>query len=139
MTQYYPVVQTKDVEGTAEFFKTHFGFISKFDSDWYIHLQSEADQHVNLAVLQYDHETIPEVGRGLASGVILNFEVEDVDAEYKKMKVAGIDIVKELQDEEFGQRHFIARDPNGILLDVITPIPPNANFLANYDASELPA
>ena len=139
LTQYYPVIQTDDVEGTAEFYKTHFGFVSRFDSDWYIHLQSETDEHVNLAILQHDHETIPAAGRGKTSGVILNFEIEDVDAEYDKIKAAGVSIVKELQDEAFGQRHFIAQDPNGILIDVIKPIPPSEEFLANYDASALPA
>ena len=139
LTQYYPVIQTDDVEGTAEFYKTHFGFVSRFDSDWYIHLQSETDEHVNLAILQHDHETIPAAGRGKTSGVILNFEIEDVDTEYDKIKAAGVSIVKELQDEAFGQRHFIAQDPNGILIDVIKPIPPSEEFLANYDASALPA
>ncbi len=139
LTQYYPVIQTDDVEGTAEFYKTHFGFVSRFDSDWYIHLQSETDEHVNLAILQHDHETIPAAGRGKTSGVILNFEIDDVDAEYDKIKAASVNIVKELQDEAFGQRHFIAQDPNGILIDVIKPIPPSEEFLANYDASALPA
>ncbi|MEP2978948.1 MAG: VOC family protein [Lentilitoribacter sp.] len=139
LTQYYPVVQTNDVEGTAKFYKTHFGFVSRFDSDWYIHLQSEIDEHVNLAVLQHDHETIPEVGRGISSGVILNFEVEDVDAEYEKMNSADVKIAKPLQDEVFGQRHFIALDPNGVLIDVIKPIPPSDEFVANYDANALPA
>lgn len=139
LTQYYPVIQTDDVEGTAEFYKTHFGFVSRFDSDWYIHLQSETDEYVNLAVLQHDHETIPKAGRGKTSGVILNFEIDDVDAEYDKIKAAGVGIVKELQDEAFGQRHFIAQDPNGILIDVIKPIPPSEEFLENYDASALPA
>ncbi|MEO9460358.1 MAG: VOC family protein [Lentilitoribacter sp.] len=139
LTQYYPVVQTKDVEGTAEFYKTHFGFVSRFDSDWYIHLQSETDEHINLAVLQHDHETIPEVGRGVSAGVILNFEVDDVDIEYEKMNSAGVRIVKDLQNEEFGQRHFIALDPNGILIDIIKPIPPSDEFVASYDSSALPA
>lgn len=139
LTQYYPVIQTDDVEGTAEFYKTHFGFVSRFDSDWYIHLQSETDEHVNLAVLQHDHETIPASGRGKTSGVIINFEIDDVDKEYNKMKTAGVSIIKDLQNEAFGQRHFIAQDPNGILIDVIKPIPPSDEFLANYDVSALPA
>ncbi len=139
LTQYYPVIQTDDVEGTAEFYETHFGFVSRFDSDWYIHLQSETDEHVNLAILQHDHETIPAAGRGKTSGVILNFEIDDVDAEYDKIKAAGVNIVKTLRDEAFGQRHFIAQDPNGILIDVIKPIPPSEEFLENYDASALPA
>ena len=32
----------------------------------------------------------------------------------------------------FGQRHFITADPNGVLIDVIKPIPPSAAFVENY-------
>lgn len=137
-TQYYPVIQTGDVAGTTGFYVSNFRFKVVFDSDWYTHLQSEEDETVNLAILRYDHETIPEVGRGLASGVILNFEVDDVDGEYQKAREAGLPIVKSLRDETFGQRHFITRDPNGVLIDVIKPIPPASDFAENYKEA-LPA
>jgi hypothetical protein len=39
-----------------------------------------------------------------------------------------------LRDEAFGQRHFIVRDPNGVLIDVIQPIAPDEAFLAQYAA-----
>ena len=41
--------------------------------------------------------------------------------------------------EAFGQRHFIPADPNGVLIDVIKPIPPSAEFAANYEEPALPA
>ena len=43
-----------------------------------------------------------------------------------------------LTDEAFGQRHFITADPNGVLIDVITPIPPSAEFAAAYAPEALP-
>lgn len=43
-----------------------------------------------------------------------------------------------LRDEDFGQRHFITRDPNGVLIDVIKPIPPSADFAALYASEALP-
>lgn len=131
-TQYYPVIQTDDVEGTSAFYQQHFGFLSLFETDWYVHLQSEVDSSVNLAILAHDHETIPPEGRGLTSGLILNFEVEDVDAEYERAVSGGLPVVKSLRDEPFGQRHFITRDPNGLLIDVITPAPPAPEFIAAY-------
>lgn len=33
-----------------------------------------------------------------------------------------------LRDEAFGKRHFITTDPNGVPVDVITPIPPSADY-----------
>jgi len=137
-TSYYPVIMTGDVVGTAGFYAKHFSFEPKFTSDWYIHLQSIADASVNLAILDGQHETVPEQARGLVSGLLLNFEVDDPDALYQKVQAAGLPILKSLRDEPFGQRHFITADPNGVLIDVIKPIPPSAEFMAQYEASSLP-
>jgi uncharacterized glyoxalase superfamily protein PhnB len=127
-TSYYPVLMTGDVPGTAAFYVENFRFKPLFESDWYVHLQSSEDESVNLAILDGDHETIPAVARGRASGVLINFEVEDVDAEYQRARVAGLPILLELRDEAFGQRHFITRDPNGVLIDVIKVIPYSGEF-----------
>lgn len=136
-TQYYPVIQTGDVSGTTAFYVENFRFKVMFDSDWYTHLQSEEDEAVNLAILQQDHPTVPLEGRGHVSGMILNFEVEDVDREYDLARESGLPIIKELVDEPFGQRHYITRDPNGVLIDVIKPIPPTPEFLAQYQEGAL--
>ena len=132
-TQFYPVIMTDKVQETADFYISHFRFRPAFASDWYIHLQSTEDEAVNIAVLDGTHETIPEAGRGrVAGGVILNFEVEDVDAEYARATKAGLPILLALRDEAFDQRHFITADPNGVLIDLITPIPPSPEFAAQY-------
>lgn len=133
VTSYYPVLMTDEVEATARFYETHFGFRRAFSADWYVHLQSESDPSVNLAVLDDSHETIPAAARGQSvGGLLLNFEVEDVDGEYARATAAGLPILLDIRDEEFGQRHFITRDPNGVLIDMIKPIPPSAAFLAHY-------
>lgn len=132
-SQYYPVLMVDDVAGISAFYQTHFRFKPMFESDWYAHLQSVEDEKVNLAILDGDHHTIPEVGRGRASGVLLNFEVEDVDAVYARAKAAGLPILLDLRSEAFGQRHFITSDPAGVLLDIITPIPMTGEF-AGQDA-----
>jgi uncharacterized glyoxalase superfamily protein PhnB len=31
----------------------------------------------------------------------------------------GLPVAQELRDEEFGQRHFIVVDPDGLLVDVV--------------------
>ncbi|OOG74466.1 glyoxalase [Sinorhizobium sp. A49] len=138
-TSYYPVIMTSDVATTADFYVTNFRFQALFTSDWYVHLQSIESETVNLAVLDYRHETIPEEGRAPVRGLLLNFEVEDPDAVYADCQAAGLPILKAICDEDFGQRHFITADPNGVLIDVIKPIPPSAEFAAAYDASALPA
>lgn len=137
--QYYPLIQTEDVAGTAAFYQRHFDFRPMFESDWYVHLQSRQVPSINLAILEHDHSTIPVEARGVTRGVILTFEVDNVDAEDERLRAAGVPVVSGLKSEDHGQRHAIYRDPNGIMIDVITPIPPSAEFAAGYSEEALPA
>lgn len=132
VSSYYPVLMVGDVPATSAFYVAHFGFKPLFETDWYVHLQSETAEAVNLAILDGQHETIPQVGRGRASGLLLNFEVEDVDAVHERFVKAGLPIHLSLRDEAFGQRHFITSDPNGVLIDIIKVIPPTGEFADAY-------
>lgn len=138
VTSYYPVIMTERVEETAAFYIEHFGFQESFTSDWYVHLQSAENSAINLAILNGQHETIPVQGRGKVAGLLLNFEVADVDAVYDRVQTAGLPILLAIRDEDFGQRHFITADPNGVLIDIIKPIPPSAEFAALYTQDALP-
>ena len=135
ISAYYPLLQVADVEKTARFYMDHFGFTPVFESDWYMHLRAPNSAH-ELAVIAYDHETVPPEGRRPTSGLILSFEVADAAADAERFAKAGISIVQPLRDEVFGQRHFIAADPNGVLLDVITPIDPDPQWLAAQQGSQ---
>lgn len=73
------------------------------------------------------------------SGLLINFEVDDVDAHHARLAAAGVPIVLSLRDEAWGQRHVMAIDPNGVLIDVITPVAPSAEFAAASVAEALPA
>ena len=137
-TSFYPVILAPEVVKTARFYTTHFGFKPLFESDWYVHLQSTTNPSVNFGVLDGNHQTIPEAARGKVSGMLLSFEVEDVDGEYDRLKAAGLPVLQALRDEDFGQRHFITADPNGVLIDIIKPIPPSAEFAAQYAPEALP-
>lgn len=139
MTSYYPVLLTENVAQAAAFYCAHFGFRPLFEADWYVHLQSDADPAVNLALVALDHPTIPAAARGRTGGVILNMEVEDVDAEHDRLRAAGLTVALLLRDEAFGQRHFIVSGPDGVLIDVIRPIPPSGDYVAQYSTEALPS
>ena len=134
-SSYYPVIACENVAETAAFYRTHFGFDAVFESDWYVHLQSASDPAVNLAILDCRHETVPEGYRKPVQGLLINFEVDDVDAEYACLMNAGLPMLQEVRSEAFGQRHFITLDPAGVMIDVITVIPPSAEFAAGYSAN----
>jgi catechol 2,3-dioxygenase-like lactoylglutathione lyase family enzyme len=137
--QYYPVLMTDRVSDTTDFYVRLFGFQPLFTTDWYVHLQSSENPRVNLAVMQAGHPTIPGPAAERAGGLLINFEVDDVDAQHARLLAAGAPIALSLRDEAWGQRHFIVTDPNGVLIDVITPIPPSAEYAAAYAAEARPS
>ncbi len=131
VTSFYPVLMSDDVAAATSFYREVVGFEPVFVSDWYVSLRLGAFE---LAILASDHETIPDgFRRPIEGGMLLNLEVDDVDAVHERLAADGrVRIVQALRDEEFGQRHFIAAAPGGVLLDVIQPIEPSAEFLAAY-------
>ena len=131
---FYPVILTRQVTESAAFYTAYFGFQKVYEADWYASLKKEqGDKQFELAVLDASHPTIPAAYRKPVQGLILNFEVDDVDAEYKRL-IEGEKLPLELdiRNEVFGQRHFITRDPNGVLIDVIKIIPPSEEESAQY-------
>ncbi|MDA0662458.1 MAG: VOC family protein [Proteobacteria bacterium] len=128
----YPVIACENVAETAGFYIDYFAFRPVFESDWYVHLRSASVETVNLAIMDCRHETIPEGYRKPVQGLLINFEIDDVDGEYDRVKSAGLPILQPLRSEDFGQRHFITRDPAGVMVDVIKVIPPGTEFAAQY-------
>ncbi|WP_020525110.1 VOC family protein [Catelliglobosispora koreensis] len=132
LTSFYPVIATTKVAESRDFYTGLLGFEVTFEADWYVSLRRGSYE---LALLDHTHPTIPEGFRRPVQGLVLNFEVEDVDAQWQRLVVEhGLKPELELRDEDFGQRHFIVADPSGVLIDVITPIEPTSEFAAQYAA-----
>lgn len=134
VSSFYPVILTDQVIPTAAFYEEHFGFKKMFEADWYISLKMDNNGiPYELAILDASHPTIPDTYRTKVKGLILNFEVDDVDAEYERLiRGAKLPLELDIRSEDFGQRHFITSDPNGILIDIITIIPPSIDFSNQY-------
>ncbi|WP_181777548.1 VOC family protein [Amycolatopsis pittospori] len=130
LTSFYPVVMTDRLAETRDFYRDHFGFELTFEADWYVSLKRGEWE---LAILVPGHDTIPAGFGKPVQGLLLNFEVEDVDAEHRRLVVeAGLPEALSLRSEEFGQRHFIVADPNGVLIDVIQEIPPTGEYAEQF-------
>lgn len=130
VTSFYPVIMVDDVAASARFYREVLGFETTFESDWYVSLRFEGGE---LAVLDRTHETIPDGFRMPVAGLLLNIEVDDATTEHARLVgAAGLVERLALRDEDFGQRHFIVEAPGGVLIDVIEPIEPSAEFAAAY-------
>lgn len=125
----YSVICTDKLAESKAFYLDNFPFETTFEADWYVSLRLNGARPFELALLDYRHETIPEGFRTpFAGGLLVNLEVDDIDGVYRAFQAAGLPVHLELRDEAFGQRHFITVDPNGVLIDVIKPIPFTGEF-----------
>ena len=64
---------------------------------------------------------IPPVVSGMSGGGIV-VHVPDVDAHYDRVRAAGAEILYDPRDEEYGQREYGVRDPEGHVWWIATPI-----------------
>jgi catechol 2,3-dioxygenase-like lactoylglutathione lyase family enzyme len=87
--------------------------------DWFIQLASPSKPIVQLGILRRDDAWIPD-GFGVAPrGVVLSVEVPDPDAVFAACVRRGIEVVQPPLDEDYGVRHVMITDPNGLLVNVL--------------------
>lgn len=127
----YPVIPVRDLEANLRFYAPLLGLKTSFANDWYVSLVNEAGT-AQLAFVAAGHPSIPSSYRSAPSGCIVTVEVAEVDPIWQRCVDGPIETVLELRDEPWGQRHFMVRDPEGLLVDVVQLIPPSPEFAAAY-------
>jgi uncharacterized glyoxalase superfamily protein PhnB len=53
------------------------------------------------------------------SGIILAFVVADLERELARLQAEGVAITMALTEEEWGERAFQVRDPNGVIVQLV--------------------
>ncbi|MEO0473374.1 MAG: VOC family protein [Bacteroidota bacterium] len=116
---------TNKLAETKTFYQTYLNFGVSFENDFYLLLHTPNHQ-TELSFLLPDHPSQkPMFQTGFnGQGVYLTIEVEDVDAVYEKIKKLGGEIMIDIRDEPWGDRHFAIQDPNGVGIDIVTYTPP---------------
>jgi len=90
-----------------------------WESDWYIALNASETDGMQLALVAAGHDSVPADYHRPPAGVLVSFEVDNAAELYERAVANSVTIAQELRDEEFGQRHFMAVDPDGLLVDVV--------------------
>lgn len=116
-------ILSDDLEGSRLFYTELFDFRITFENERIIQLCVPGSPSLELGLLDREHDIVPESYRTRPKGFLVSLVVDDVDSLYARALAKGLPIVKELCDEEYGQRHFMTQDPNGVLLDINAPIP----------------
>jgi len=118
-----------------DFYVKYFDFEVAFQSTIYIQLsiQSENGSAFSLALMPPDNPFTAEfkdVFEG--KGAYVTIQVEDIRKLYEQLKDEGLSFITPVRDELWGQRHFVTKDPNGTIVDVVENIEPAKGFYDQY-------
>ena len=113
---------TKNVPALARFYTQVLGVQAEGD-DRHVELQTEG-AHISIFSVDGMEQMAPQSMRGAGyGGFTIGFQVDDVDAEYERLKCLEVELVKLPASYPWGSRSVWFRDPDGNLLDFFTLLP----------------
>lgn len=113
------VLNVDDVAASSAFLVEHFSFREEMTADGFASL-SRPDVGMNVVFLRRGLPTLPADQRDAhASGVILVFVVDNLEGELERLQDEGVAITMPLTAEEWGERAFQVRDPNGVTVQLV--------------------
>ncbi len=122
-----PCFCTDKIHECREFYTKHFTAKIEFDCGWYLSICIGNDgPSIQFMEPQENSPTYS------SNGVSLNFKVDDVDFEHKRLTGAGLKEVMPLEDHPWGDRGFSILDPIGITLYIYSDREPSEEFKQYY-------
>lgn len=108
-----------DPAASSRFLVDHYGFAEEMAADGFASLSRE-DIGMNVVFLRTGMPTLPADQRDVhAQGLILAFVVDDLEGELARLESEGVAITMPLTEEEWGERAFQTRDPNGVIVQLV--------------------
>ena len=122
-----------DLPAARDFYVQHLGLTASADLGWFVNLERKGDGvDFEMWLVDKDHEFTPLSRRAASAGTMLALQVDDCDATCETLRGAGVEILAEPVDEPWGQRHFIAAAPDGVMLDIYHMVPPDMQWLRDH-------
>ncbi len=135
----FALIVTDKLFECRDFYVKHFGFTAAFQTTIYIQLSVPSAQGsaFDLALMPPNNP----FGEGYREkfnnkGMFLTIEVADAATAYEKLKAEGAPIIANLKNEDWGQRHFLTKDPGGMIIDVVESIEPAAGYYDKYQIKQ---
>ncbi len=110
-----------DLMVSSDFYITLFDFEVRYTSDWFIHLVAR-DQGLELGIITRNSALVPVEYQNVPSGFYITFVVDNADQLYELATSKHFEIVSPPEDTFYGQRRFLLKDPNGVLIDISSVI-----------------
>ena len=109
-----------DVAASADFARTHFGFTEQMAAEGFVSL-AHPSAGVNVIFLATGLPTFKpaQIAGSAGQGLLLVFVVDDVDAEYGRLRDGGAQVVTPPETEPWGERFCQFADPNGLTWQLV--------------------
>lgn len=115
---FYNGIVTGKLQESKEFYTKHLNFSVKFENEWFVLLERNGRELAfMLPGLEFQNPIFRDEFGG--RGLWLTVDVDDVEAEYERVRKSGVAVAVELRREEWGETHFSIIDPNGIGVDFV--------------------
>ena len=111
-----PNITSARLEESREFYGELLGLRVVMDLEWIVTLAAPDNTTAQISLVKGAPSPAPQ------SDVTLSIEVADVDAVYAIAAARGDDVVYPLTDEPWGVRRFHVRDPNGVVVNVLSHV-----------------
>lgn len=122
----------------ADWFVEHLGFDLNVDIGWYVNTQHPQHGNFSLDFVSREHGSSPEGLRDRAvAGTLVAFLVSDVEAQEKRLRAAGVEVVLPLVREPWGQYRFQVAGPQGLFVEILQRVEPDRRWME--DNGLLPA
>jgi catechol 2,3-dioxygenase-like lactoylglutathione lyase family enzyme len=117
-TKLYPLIITSKLEETKRFYSEKAGFRVVYDRPMYLQVAYGDGDGPELAFMRPDGSPDGQVQPTFdGKGVVVSIPTPDADAKYAELAAADVPLVSAAENKPWGWRSFLARDPNGLLLD----------------------
>ena len=117
---------TTNMDACREFYQQFLSAEITFDCGWYVNMRFDGGEEIQFMLPQEGMEPFG------GAGVVLNFEVDDVDAEHARLTAAGLTAVVPLEDHPWGDRGLSVLDPIGNAIYIYSDREPTEEFRQYY-------
>jgi catechol 2,3-dioxygenase-like lactoylglutathione lyase family enzyme len=134
-SKHVSMLLSSDVSQAKTFYCDVLGMSVAVDIGWFVSLKKDIDSQgtpFELSICAADHPSMPAAIRTPAAGTVLTFQVDDVNNVFEDLSQTGIEMLSDVRDEPWGQRHFYAAAPDGVALDIFQFIDPDPEWMKSH-------
>ena len=132
---FYPNLVSGYFYETWDFYTEQLGFRTVCEHDTYVHLEHPSGAQLGVLRQEIDGQPAELISGTDGRGFWLSLDVADADAEYARLVANGVPVESPPESKPWGDRQFIVRDPNGVLIAIAHRVGSRSEAPAGFAAN----